>query len=703
MNKVTLASRQTARKLLGSLLVAILFVLCFGSNGLSAQSNENIYAERAFMITKNAQKYHYKARPIDSTFSELVFIEVTELLDPQKLYFTSTAIDQLSQEKRTISNQIINKEHSFLSALTKSYEQRLLQTKHLLTNLENKQFVFSETAIMCSGTDNEYLDDVQLIDKWNSLIQAKLLFAYYSKSDSARNCYSSKEDAFNQLKLVVIAREKCKIQAKLESHEGIAQFTGNLYLKSIASSFDPHTNYFTPAELNNFEDALAKERLSFGFDLIRNDNGEIEVSHIIPGSPAWISNQLNEGDVLLTINTGNETIDNIDCTTLAEVLNTIHQESVKSATFRFKKKNGMELSVFLSKKEIETDKNVIQSFILEGDCIIGYIYLPSFYTDDDQRSYLPNACANDFAKELIRLKYEGIEGLILDLRNNGGGSMLEAIRMAGIFIDYGALGIIHTKDMEPETIKDIAKGTIFRKPLLIMVNNFSASASELFTGAMQDYNRAVVVGSKTFGKSSSQNILALEAFQKESNTSSKSTKYNNGYLKITTSMFYRVDGKSHQNLGIIPDISLPNIFSKLAIGENSYRSALDTSSVTKKTYYRPLKVLPLAYLNEQSKKRVQSDSAYRTIELNSLKLLKYYHQDTVPLNASAFETFYQNRIEYDNSAIDNNTSLFQVSIPNYIINFNQSSNADQKQLIETDVYIKESYNILHDLINHNNK
>jgi carboxyl-terminal processing protease len=309
----------------------------------------------------------------------------------------------------------------------------------------------------------------------------------------------------------------------------------------------------------------------------------------------------------------------------------------------------------------------------------------------DYSSYaIPNGCANDISKELFKLKREGIEALIIDVRNNGGGSMLEAIRLTGVFIDYGAIAIIDKLGEGAMTVKDMDRGVAFSKPLVVMVNRTSASASELFAAAMQDQNRAVIVGGKTFGKSTMQNVIPLSA---------------EGFLKTTVGKFYRVTGKSHQKTGIIPDIELPSYYSKMNISESMYPSALENTTITHKTYYYPSKQLPIESLKSLSKSRVDTNSYFKKIA----SMADFFYQQTnhisIPLNYDQFSLYYeQMNLLYDGMVSDFDNSAFTVQNPVYLSNIGErteiekSVNQQNIENIKNDIFIAESFNVLKDLI-----
>ncbi len=330
---------------------------------------------------------------------------------------------------------------------------------------------------------------------------------------------------------------------------------------------------------------------------------------------------------------------------------------------------------------------MVKSFILKGEKKIGYISLPSFYIDwEDENSV--NGCANDVAKEIVKLKKENIEGLIIDVRYNGGGSVREAVDLAGIFIDGGPVSIYKNRQPKPTILKDANRGTIYEDPLLIMVNGYSASASELFAGVMQDYNRAVIVGSNTYGKATGQVIFPLDT------TVQLSKDYKNSksdyFLKLTVSQIFRVTGKTAQFTGIVPDIILPDA-TAAAEKEKDEFCALTATNIEANKYYQPLSAINIEVLKQAATDELNNSSTYFNKLKNNIALRKEWKQKKVdyPLNYTEFMKFY-NQIkniddedeENDMDETNTNTKLFSIE-----------ASSMEKQLQKTNEYLTEVNNL----------
>jgi carboxyl-terminal processing protease len=363
-----------------------------------------------------------------------------------------------------------------------------------------------------------------------------------------------------------------------------------------------------------------------------------------------------------------------------------------------RKKNGQLEKVTLQKRKLENDENIVKSFVLKGAKNIGYITLPSFYTrwEDEGGS----KCAYDVAKEIVKLKRDSITGLILDLRYNGGGSMQEAIEMAGIFIDEGAICQFNEKGEKLVTLKDINRGVIYNGPLVILVNGYSASASELLAASLQDYNRALIVGSRTHGKGTSQQIYPLE--NKAATVISSS---GNAFVKLTGGKFYRVTGKSSQFYGVLPDIQIANPFDELGDYESKIPFALKPDTVGSYKYFKPMKELPKNGLQEKSTLRVSGNSKFKSIQMQAQQIRQERGGKTLltweAVEKRIKEGYGFGQAKPESSAgymVLNNNADGKFFATNDVA---KDINKSWRERIAADPYIEESFFILLDLINQN--
>lgn len=679
-----------------SYIISVLLGLCIVS--VNAQ---NSICNEALMIVKTAEKHHFQPRAVDNEFSELVFSGFIKLLDPYGIYLSKSELEELEEAKYSIDDEIINQKCYFLTKATDLYSNKLRSIDSMLRSFEagNFDYTIDDSITIIKGRVLQ--SDHQMRSQWERLLKLQVLTSYFSTIDSVEKSRDEIVERLHELEKTAIRRQQCRIKSKISYHGGLEKYTSSLFLKAVSMAFDPHTLYFTRDEAQAFSGSLSKEAKSFGFYVSGNDFGEIEVVDIVPGGPSWKSNALNIGDVILKVTTSDIEKD-FDCIDIKEAMDFLASEETEKAEFLVRKKNGEAFELNLQKEKIDVQENIIQSFLLEGKAKTGYIYLPSFYSQSDADNYSYEGCANDVARELIRLKKEGISGLIFDLRDNGGGAMLEAILLSGLFIDYGALSISQSRGEEPSAMKDMNRGTIYDGPLIVLINNFSASASELFAAAMQDYNRAVIVGTKSFGKSSMQEIVPIDAYRYNNLETYRGTP--RGYLKLTSGVFYRVSGKSFQTEGVIPDIFLPSVYANDQVGECSFPSALAPVSTDKKTYYYPLKALPVETLKDLSTARLMNDSVFAV--LNSKNDIQQQEGHSLPIEFEAFKQYYSTMKRAD---LHEEELSFSVKYPSYFERINwqleayKDLHAGSMSRIARDIYIGEAYSIMNDLIHLTNK
>lgn len=654
------------------------------------------------MLVQTAEAFHYQPRSLNAEFFGLVYNEFLQSLDPEALILDQDDLRELESFRLQLDEQISNADCRFLEVVSKLFERKLQATKSLVESFKSEKINYELEESITYAYKPKFLSPSAWKDQWRKRLKLKVLSAYFASVDSGKIEAPLELSRLELLQQEVADREICRLNSRIERASGVDGMVGELFLKAVAHAYDPHTTYFSPAEESEFNNTLSAEALSFGFEVYRNDKGEVALASIMPGSPAWKSNSLNEGDVILAAHSLEGGRIDFSCSSLEEVSRFLSSDEIAEASFHFRKKNGSELQLSLHKEKVQVEENVIQSYILEGESKIGYIYLPSFYTDLNGRSAAGTGCALDVAKELIKLKHEGIEGLIFDLRNNGGGSMEDALKMVGIFINYGAIAIDAERQRPPKTLKDMERGTIFNAEMVVMINSFSASASELFAAAMQDQNRAVLVGSSSFGKATSQQVLPLDAYRymRGENPDAEAL----AYLKLTIGAFYRVTGKSHQQQGVQPDIELPDIYSNLKLGESSYPSSLAPDSIDKKTYYFPARPLPLSQLRSSSAARQNADSGFARIKKLSLELPRQLEAYEIPLKFEEYRDF-SFGADNKNWEVSCEHQDFTVNNPQYIAGMSslreagKELNENTRQSIQKDILIRESYLIIKDLIN----
>jgi len=590
------------------------FLLCILllSNIIVNAQQLNTAVKNAYAITRMAEKFHFQPRPLNDEFSANIFTQLLKQLDEDKFFFTGEDIKVLSGFKFDIDDQIKNRQSTFLSAITKIFGDRISRADMMIVNICKIPFNFSLPEKLTVAEDTSYpADEKAAHTKLYKLLKSFVLDDILENHKIITLGSSQQRKYIDSIEPV--ARHKAQKSFEhsikiMQGAGGIQQTIGDEYCKAIALCYDPHTEYFPLTEKENFDSQLGQEQMVFGFTCKEQDDGSLKLENILPGSPAFKSGQINKGDRLLSVQWGdNEPID-VSSGGLKQLYDVLGMSNHDKATLKIKKQDGSERSVvlFKAKNEEDDEQNKVKSFLLKGSRSIGFISLPSFYQDWDNAGAGIKGCANDVAKEILKLKKENIEGLIIDLRYNGGGSIQEAIELSGIFIDAGPVGQDKGRDAKVYTLKDVNRGTIYDGPLMLMVNGYSASASEMVAGTLQDYHRAVIVGTPTYGKATTQVVLPMDTSiipgKDFGNIKSDS------YLKITVSQLYRVDGTSAQAKGVQPDIVLPDMLEAHPQREADNSNVLISLPVKENKYFKPYPVIALDDLRTLAKNK--TDSSY---------------------------------------------------------------------------------------------
>ena len=638
----------------------------------------------AYLITRMVAKFHVQPRPLDNEFSKNIFIQLMKQLDEDRIFFTKKDINTLSKFEFNIDDEIKNKQSGFLTALTGICQKRLTMVDTMIDNICKMRFNFSLPEVITVEEDSSYpADEKQLRIKLYKSIKASTL-ASILDDDKLLALSSLQQKKYvdsiePSTKHKVQSSFKHSIDIIFESTGGIDEAIGTQYCKAIAVCYDPHTEYFPLTEKENFESELGQQSMAFGFQFKEENDGTVKIENIDPGSPAFKSGQINKGDKIKSIQWADQPPIDVSSGGLKQLYDVIEMSNHDKATFRIQKPDGSERVVVLFKEKTADDENKVKSFLLKGSKTIGFISLPAFYQDWENDNTGVNGCANDVAKEILKLKRENIQGLILDLRYNGGGSIQEAVEMAGIFIDAGPVAQYKNRDSKIVTLKDMNRGSMWDGPLILLVNGYSASASEMVAGTLQDYNRAVIVGSATYGKATAQVVLPMDTtITLDTDVSNIKT---DSYIKVTISELYRVNGTTAQGKGVQPDIVLPDILDATPQHEADEPHVLICSPIEGNKYFKPGPPIAMDKLKAVAKTEVD-DSPFFTD-------LKTYIADTKAANVSRdvslkLSDAIPEAVKESNQSLD--TSLLKKEKPSYSV----ENNMYEKQQVLVDDHLKET-------------
>lgn len=679
----------------------ILFLLHFSlcCHAQQYSSKTEIYA---FLKTINEK--HYSPKPMDDVWSEKLFYNFIKDTDESHLYFLKSEIQHLSSDKFNIDNELKIRNLLFVEKVAPIYRASLLRSQKILEKLKSKPWHLAadEQYIPYHKDSMNYAEtEAELLLRWERYIKLQVLLKEYQiNMDSTADKPIRQTLYYKTLDKNLLNVTNDLMQNKLNS-----KHLYYLLAKNIPPLFDAHSTYMSYNDFQNFQSTTSTEDYEFGITLQQNKTGQIEIARVSPGSSAWKSNKFNKGDVITHLQWHLQPKIDVSELELEDVLSLLDYSNNLYLTFTTKSATGVMQRISIKKEKSTSDENFVNGYIMQGNDNkkFGYISLPSFYTLYESENRL--GCANDVARELIKLKKEQISGLIFDLRNNGGGSLKEGIELSGIFINEGPMMIQKLREGLPQVLKDWNRGTAYDGPMVIMINGHSASASELMASTMQDFNAAVIVGTNSYGKATGQEMLQINPLNSTRVDSLKS-----GFASITMMKLYRVTGKSNQIRGVQPDIYLPDPFINLYSKEANEPEALPNDSVVKKVYYQPLPALPIANLKRKSTERIIGNEKLNklsTLSNQSTCLFDPFNQ-TIPLQSATIKKQYHKHNEWLKLVSENikvKSKLYKVNAiksENALLQISEDERLQAQYSIDriiNDIFIEESFLILGDLIN----
>lgn len=696
-------SSPMKRVVVGLTVAAIVFSIFYFSYArlrLPAANNRQLIG----LVMGGINAVHYSPQPVDDAFSEKIFKEFIERVDYNKKIFTQKDIEQLKIYRKSIDNEIRDSSYAFFDAVMKIYAQRIVQVyRYSSTPLETPFNFNTDESLETDGDKLSFAADTNALkDEWRKYMKLQVLQQLNLAEEQQRKAREKsdtvKMKSFEQLEET--ARTKVKKNnedffdrvRELENNDWLA-----LYINSISNIEDPHTEYFPPVQKQNFDIQMTGQLEGIGAQLQQRD-GEIRVANIVAGSASWRQGQLKAGDVILSVGQGDQEPVSVEGMRLDKAIQLIRGKKGTEVRLTVRKPDGSILIVPIIRDIVVLEATYAQSVIIHaGEKKIGYIRLPEFYAPFDQKG--GRSCAEDVKKELEKLKAENVSGVILDLRDNGGGSLQEAVRIGGLFINSGPIVQVRPRGGKSNVLYDTDHAVVYTGPLTIMVNDNSASASEIVAAAMQDYQRAVVIGSSsTFGKGTVQNFFNLDDFVSQSGNSAPRL----GSLKITIQKYYRINGGSTQLKGVTPDIILPDPYAQIPNGEKEDPYAIGWDEIAPAKYENWNTTYKLSELKVHSQQRVSSSNAFQLIQQEAVDFKQRRENTVYSLNYQKFSTRQQEldakERKYD--AITADTAL--VTVSNLAadwsrINFDTTSIARNDQFLKNlrkDIYLNEASKVI---------
>ena len=661
---------------------------------------------------------HYEPHQIDDEFSQKVFTDFIDQLDPYKRFFLQSDIEEFARYENLIDDQIKSEDLTFYNVVMERFYQRVDESKAYYKEVLKAPFDFNKDDTFNVDYDTKPFakNKAELIKNWQTQLKLSTLSRLHEKIEMQEMMSEKPDVADLDNEVVTVENEEPVVIKTFEELEKESRETTeknlddihtmmeeldntdwfSIFINTMTIQFDPHTNYFAPKDKKRFDISMAGKLEGIGARLQKRDD-YTRVAELISGGPAWRGGELEVGDLILKVGQADDSPTDIVGMRLDDAIEYIKGKKGTEVRLTVKKIDGSVQVISIVRDIVELEETFVKSSVVEmNDRTFGVINLPKFYIDFNERNFRNSA--TDMEQEIERLKEENVEGLLIDLRNNGGGSLKTAIEIAGLFISDGPVVQVKYRGEKPNIRSDKDNKIQWDGPVVVLVNELSASASEIFAAAMQDYNRAVIIGSKqSFGKGTVQNVLPLNNYFKYPKDL--------GALKMTIQKFYRINGGSTQLEGVVSDIAMPDKYTYFEIGERDEKNPLDWDKI------EPAEYTPVdAYENfhtvvNDSKKRIQDNPHFIIIDENARWLKEGRDNTTVQLNYEKYKEELDQRQEESKAFED--IGLYENSLdfksPKYEVPMmEQDSILSKKREIwhknlKKDIYMEEALTVLSEL------
>lgn len=682
-------------------VIPIAFIV-FGSYTAYKQADDNKNQVLVKALIQGLNSGHYQPQPVNDQFSNKVFNLYIDRLDFNKKFFLQQDVDNLKKYFNQIDDQVKNADYTFFDLSNELVEKRINEAEEYYKDLLDKPFDF--------GTDEEIQLDPEKLPYARTKAELKEAWRKYLKYQVMLRLAESieaqeKKDSVTEIKTTAQLEEDARKKVEKSTQELFDRMKKvdkddrlSAYLNSIANIYDPHTEYFAPREKENFDIAFTGRLEGIGATL-QDREGYIRVQSIVPGSASWKQGQLKVGDIILKVAQGRDEPVDIVGMRIDNAVQLIRGKKGTEVRLTVKKVDGSIVIIPIIRDVVIIEETYAQSAIINEDKKIGYIRLPSFYADFEHKG--GRNSQEDIRKEVEKLKKENVQGIILDLRDNGGGSLQDVVDMAGLFIERGPVVQVKTAVGEPYILEDKNPAIQYNGPLVILVNYNSASASEILAAAIQDYKRGVVIGSSsTFGKGTVQRIFDLDESLPPLYASLKPI----GSLKLTVQKFYRVNGGTTQLRGVVPDIILPDAFTYIPFGEKEQDYPLPWDEIKPVRHDTWNTSINIDRLKNDSRTRINTNPGFKLINQQALKFKRQQENNTSTLNLKKYMDE-QKRVKQESKELEeqekNRESLRIAMLSADIINptdtIRKARIEDFHKKLTKDIYVQEAYHVLRDM------
>jgi len=600
------------------ILVAAVF-LAFQTLGSGKSTPPSKYEQILQTVTQLLTQGHFQPQEINDEFSKKIFKKYFQQLDDNKTFFLQGDIQSLKKYETKIDDEMKGAAPvEFFLEAGKIFNKRIEEASAITKEILAKPFDFNVNESIVTDPDKVDFPADEAARRERARKRLKLMvLEYYSdlldvrEKNKGRDGFVSKSDE----QLEKDARAKAQATMDRIYNRYRYKFNDdekfNMFVNTITQTMDPYTEFFPPVEKRAFDEQMSGRFFGIGASLVY-DEGNIKVATLVAGMPAWKSKEVEVGDIILSVAQGKAAPVDISGYETEDAVKLIRGQKGTEVRLTLKKKDGSVKTISLIRDEFVQDEIFARSAVVKnGNEKIGYIYLPEFYADFEHPD--GRHCAADVAKEVKKLKDQNVDGIVIDLRNNGGGSLYDVVQMAGLFIEDGPIVQVKDRDGKPSVMRDKDHSVLYDGPLAVMVNEFSASASEIFAAAIQDYGRGIIIGStSTYGKGTVQRNIGLDPSTGFSTTDSEL-----GTVKLTLQKFYRINGGSTQLNGVKSDVVIPDNLENLKVREKDNDNALKYDEIAKAPYATWKSGYDLKAIEATANQRINTNPVFQSIKQNS--------------------------------------------------------------------------------------
>lgn len=653
---------------------------------------------------------HYEPKDINDDFSRKIYNKYFDDLDPEKNIFLQSDIKSLDRYATRIDDEVKGAPVEFFKAAGQLFDTRVKELESVYKEILAKPFDFTVNESYIGDDEKKAFpaDETARKEEWRKYLKYLTLQRYSDLLDSRESSKGKEgeikktdaelEKESREKVLAIMNRTFDRYRTKFNEEDKF-----NAFVNVITEMMDPHTEFMPPLDKRYFDETMSGKFYGIGAQLTYEE-GNIKIASVLPGGPAQKNGGVEAGDFIVRVAQEGEAPVDLSGFTVQDAVKLIRGKLGSKVTITLRKKDGTLKTLTLVREEIVQDEAYVRSVVVnEGGQKIGYIYLPEFYANFQEANGAHSG--DDVAKEVKKLKAEGVDGIVMDLRNNGGGALYDVIQIAGLFIDDGPVVQVRDRQGKPTVMRDREGGVLYDGPLVVMVNEMSASASEILAAAMQDYGRGIVIGTNTYGKGTVQRTIGLDPESGFMNTNSDL-----GSLKITLQKFYRINGGSTQQRGVVPDVVIPDYLQNLKIREKDNPYSLPYDEIGKASFQSWKPGYSLDVVKKSAAARISSDTTFQRISDASVFVAKQ-NDKVYSLQLDKYRNE-QKEIRNAVKSIENLTKLktplpvtFMKQDESRFVSADKDKNERYKQwmaAVSKDVYVDQAVKVIKDMVTQQN-